>query len=120
MNSLDKLFSFNQNALNIRAQRQEILAANIANSDTPNYKARDIDFSTALKDALSASQTSANQSQTPSAKVLYRESLQGSVDGNTVDSDVERNIFTENAIQYETNLTLIKADARDLLTALQP
>ena len=52
---IDNLFQFNQAALNLRAARQELIAANIANADTPNYKARDIDFASALQGALSGS-----------------------------------------------------------------
>jgi len=52
--SLDKLFQFHQNALNVRAFRQQLIASNIANADTPGYKARDIDFAAALRDVTSA------------------------------------------------------------------
>jgi len=139
MNNLDALFGFNQTALKVREQRQELLAANIANSDTPNYKARDIDFSSALKKALessgldssnspglattSALHLGANGSTQAAAgisgDVLYRKSAQDSVDGNTVDGDVERSQFTDNAIRYEASLTMLKSDIKDMLSAIQ-
>lgn len=62
MNKLDALFDFNATALRVRAQRQEILAANIANADTPNFKARDIDFASSLKKALEANAADAANS----------------------------------------------------------
>jgi flagellar basal-body rod protein FlgB len=139
MNNLDALFGFHQTALKVREQRQELLAANIANSDTPNYKARDIDFAKALKGALANNTQTAGPNGTVSTsspmhltpdgskagsvgdfgEVLYRSSIQGSVDGNTVDGDVERNAFTDNAIRYEASLTMLKSDIRDMLTAIQ-
>ncbi|OWS71860.1 flagellar basal-body rod protein FlgB [Polynucleobacter aenigmaticus] len=139
MNNLDTLFGFHQTALKVREQRQELLAANIANSDTPNYKARDIDFAKALQVALASNgqaagtkgaiATSSPLHLTPDSskagavgdfgEVLYRSSIQGSVDGNTVDGDVERNAFTDNAIRYEASLTMLKLEIRDMLAAIQ-
>jgi len=128
--SLDKLFQFHQDALNLRAFRQQLLAANIANADTPGYKARDIDFSAALRDAA-AGQASAGSVRTSRDKhlagamsnepaaVLYRNVLQPSVDGNTVDMDVERNRFAENAVHYEANLSFLNSQIKLMLAALQ-
>ncbi|HJW55281.1 MAG TPA: flagellar basal body rod protein FlgB, partial [Burkholderiaceae bacterium] len=120
-------------ALSMRAQRQQLLASNIANADTPNYKARDIDFSKALQGALSrtgqatpglvktsevhlSGQGSDNIAGSP---LLYRGVQQGSIDGNTVDMDVERNQFTDNAVRYEAGLTMISAQIKNLLAAIQ-
>ena len=130
IDSLDKLFQFHQNALNVRAFRQQLLASNIANADTPGYKARDIDFASALRDAnegraLSASLRTDNArhmqgtSQQDPAAVLYRSPLQPSIDGNTVDMDVERNRFAENAVHYEANLTFLNQQIKLMLAALQ-
>lgn len=132
---LDDALRFQQTALSLRAQRQELLASNIANADTPNYKARDIDFSTALKNALANSGEPSAARLTTSAPahlaggnpntlpdgtpVLYRNATQGNVDGNTVDADVERNQFTDNALRYEAGLTLIGAQIKNLLAAVQ-
>jgi flagellar basal-body rod protein FlgB len=129
--SLDKLFQFNQNALNVRAFRQQLLAANIANADTPGYKARDIDFAAALRDVTSGRAASTVPLQASSARhlggavadapaaVLYRSAQQPSIDGNTVDMDVERNRFAENAVHYEANLTFINSQIKLMLAALQ-
>ncbi|MGC3964786.1 MAG: flagellar basal body rod protein FlgB [Rhodocyclaceae bacterium] len=118
MNRLDDALRFQQTALNLRAKRQELLASNIANADTPNYKARDIDFASTLGRALQG-QTQPLQMATTSAahiggtaagadpNVMYRTETQSSLDGNTVDMDVERANFTENATQYEANVTFM-------------
>ncbi|MBU3545104.1 flagellar basal body rod protein FlgB [Polynucleobacter sp. MWH-Mekk-B1] len=142
MTGLDSIFGFHEAALKVREQRQELLAANIANSDTPNYKARDIDFSSAMKNALAVKERSVggagattgmattsalhlSNGATPSAgngnfgDVLFRSSVQDSVDGNTVDGDVERNAFTDNAIRYEASLTMLKSDIKDMMSAIQ-
>lgn len=116
---LDNALRFHQTSLNLRAQRQEILAANIANADTPNYKARDIEFGGALKGALQSrvgqpialSTTSGRHLNASgvatSPQLMYRSEEQSSVDGNTVNMDTERAAFTENAMQYEASLTFI-------------
>ena len=115
LSKIDKEISFVQSALNLRARRQEILAANIANSDTPNYKARDLDFAAALKTAMGGAGGSLALSRTSarhldgasgaggagSAHVKFRAALQPSLDGNTVDADVERAHFAENALHYQ-------------------
>ena len=133
---LDEYMRFNETALSLRAQRQELIASNIANADTPNYKARDIDFASALQSALAATTPPAGvlaktapghiggtgqsgdflPNGTP---VLYRVPAQGSADNNTVDMDVERNQFTDNAIRYEAGITLINSQIRGMLTAIQ-
>jgi len=137
LNRLDDALSFHQNALRVRGQRQELIAANIANADTPNFKAHDIDFKTAMqsatagvsREAFMASKTSAmhldgTPSNTPSISgalggPMFRPIIQGSVDGNTVDMDVERNQFADNGIRYEASLTLINAQLKQMLAAIQ-
>ena len=128
---LDDLLSFQHQALSLRAQRQQVLAANIANADTPNYKARDIDFSAALKNAIAgrsdgslamartASGHLAGNADAASASLLYRRNTQSSVDGNTVDMDVERSQFAENAVYYEAGLTFITGRLKTMLSAIQ-
>ncbi|RZJ85247.1 MAG: flagellar basal body rod protein FlgB [Massilia sp.] len=133
---IDQYLSFNETALSLRAQRQELLASNIANADTPNYKARDIDFNSALQGALAAKGAAASPLATTAAQhigrglpsgnslangtpVLYRGEVQGSVDGNTVDMDVERNQFADNALRYEAGITLINHQIKGLLAAIQ-
>ena len=139
MNALDASFNFHESSLRLRAQRQELLAGNIANADTPNFKARDLDFSTALKSAISensqlttlgntmkpiatsAMHIGANNAATPAeaTDIKYRGILQGSVDGNTVDMDVERNQFTDNAIRYEASVLMISGKIKRMLAAIQ-
>ena len=135
---LDEYLRFNETALSLRSQRQELLASNIANADTPNFKARDIDFSSALQGALARATNSAPLATTsgahyPNAKaaadgktladgatpVLYRTVTQGAVDGNTVDMDTERTQFADNALRYEAGITMINQQIRNMLTAIQ-
>jgi flagellar basal-body rod protein FlgB len=134
---LDNYLRFNETALSLRAQRQEVLASNIANADTPNYKARDIDFASALQGALARTEPPAgvlNQTNPAHAgglgqgggdylpngtPVLYRTPAQGSADNNTVDMDVERNQFADNALRYEAGVTLINMQLRGLIAAIQ-
>lgn len=132
---LDNYLRFNETALSLRSQRQELLASNIANADTPNFKARDIDFASAMQGALSRAGNPANplaatntRHQQPAADgkalpdgtpVLYRGVVQGAVDGNTVDMDVERNQFADNALRYEAGITMINHQIRGLLAAIQ-
>ena len=125
---LDNLFQFHQNALNLRAFRQQLLASNIANADTPGYKARDIDFAAALSDASAGRTVSlrvnndkhlgASTRDEPAA-ALYRSAQQPSIDGNTVDMDVERNRFAENAVHYDANLSFLNSQIKLMLAALQ-
>lgn len=137
LNRLDDALSFHQNALRVRGQRQELIAANIANADTPNFKARDLDFKAAMqsatvgvnREAFMASKTSTmHLDSTPSntasisgalGERMFRPTIQGSVDGNTVDMDVERNQFADNGIRYEASLTLINAQLKQMLAAIQ-
>lgn len=126
-------FSFYKTALDLRQQRQEVLAANIANADTPNYKARDFDFSQALKGAMhdklslpntklsltSTNHIAAAAKAAPSADLLYRQPLQPSLDGNTVDMDAERMAFAENTMHYQSNLNVLSQRIKTLMAALQ-
>jgi flagellar basal-body rod protein FlgB len=133
VSKLDDAFRFNETALRLRSERQQVLASNIANADTPNYKARDFDFGAALKNAMSdqpaGGLTQTNPTHIPGgpsvadsiagAPLLYRHPEQGSIDGNTVDMDVERNQFADNALRYEAGLTMVNAQIRNLLAAIQ-
>jgi len=123
VNKLDELLNFHHQALNLRSQRQQVLASNIANADTPGYKARDIDFKAALAAAVSHPPKGEPPSGAPAAaapaKLLYRAMVQPSVDGNTVDMDVERAQFAENTVHYEANITLLTHQIRTMLAAIQ-
>ena len=121
VNKLDELLNFHSQALSLRGMRQQLLASNIANADTPDYKARDIDFQKALKAALDAPQSAsaAKPAAATQSQILYRSVLQPSADGNTVDMDVERAQFAENATRYEANLTFLNSQIKAMLAAIQ-
>lgn len=132
LSRLDEAVRFHQTALSLRSARQELLASNIANADTPNYKARDIDFASALKNALGGGsaqlpvvKTSAQHldgatgSAILGAPVLYRRPVQPSADGNTVDMDTERAQFAENALRYEASVKFVSDEFKDVMAAMQ-
>ncbi len=126
---LDDFFRFNETALSLREQRQQLLASNIANADTPNYKARDINFGATLQSALSGNipqmnktaqrhMNGAAETGPGGAPLLYRNEVQGSADGNTVDMDVERTQFADNALRYEASVTMLNSQIRSLMIAI--
>lgn len=122
-------------ALGLRGYRQELLASNIANGDTPHFKARDIDFKSALGAALGKAGTDAaaplGMARTQAghlagedgapygAAVKYRTEYQGAVDGNTVNMDVERAAFAENALQVEALIAFVNHRFRSMTAAIQ-
>ena len=141
---LDDYLRFHETALSLRSTRQELLASNIANADTPNYKARDVDFASALKGVLARGEGVAPALTGTAAKhlpgngvaasagagakvetlpdgspLLYSAPAQGAVDGNTVDMDLERNAFADNAIRYEAAVTFLNSQIKGMLTAIQ-
>ena len=132
VNKLDDALRFHQTALSLRASRQELLASNIANADTPNYKARDIDFASALQNALAGTPSQLPVVQTSpmhlggntgdsilGSPVMYRRPVQPSADGNTVDMDVERAQFADNALRYEVSVKFISDKFKDMQAAIQ-
>jgi len=132
IDKLDATFRFYQDAANLRAHRQQLIASNIANADTPHFKARDIDFKAVLEGASGGTRAASLITTAPNhmgyspagstmggEPLLYRTAVQGSVDGNTVDMDVERNQFADNAIHYEANLTFISDQIKTLRAAIQ-
>ncbi len=117
-----------ERALTIFAQRNRVLASNIANADTPNYKARDIDFKAALntarQDTISLTQTSDLHKQAwgttkDGASTMYRMPTQSTLDGNTVEMDVEQAAFAENALKYRASLAFLDGKIRTLKYALK-
>ncbi|MGA8864767.1 MAG: flagellar basal body rod protein FlgB [Gallionella sp.] len=132
INKLDEALRFQQTALNLRAARQELLASNIANADTPNYKAKDVNFATALQNALAGTSPALPPAQTSpmhlqgntgqaimGTPVMYRVPAQPSADGNTVDMDVERTQFTDNALRYEAGVSFVSDELKDIQAAIQ-
>jgi flagellar basal-body rod protein FlgB len=129
---IDQALQFQQTALQLREARQELIASNIANADTPNYQARDIDFASALQGALGNQPGSLQMASTApqhlggsagasvlGAPVQYRAVIQPSADGNTVNMDAERAQFAENTIRYEASLKFVGQQVKDILTTLQ-
>jgi len=146
---LDKLTSgidFHSKALTLRAERQQVLSSNIANADTPGFKARDFDFPSALAKQLgsaSSTQPGTGGPNTPVAIVLttnprhmpgdkradggaadlttlkFRAPDQASLDGNTVNLDIERANFAENSLRYEAALRFINGNVRRTLSAIR-
>lgn len=117
-------------ALSVRTQRHQLLASNVANADTPNYKARDIDFSKAMQQAMGAREGGFSMARTASGHlagnpaglgnglVQFRKDVQSAVDGNTVDMDVERAQMAENAMQYEILTKLVGDRIQGMRTAI--
>ena len=125
-NSIKQQFEVYSNALRIRNNKNEILASNIANAATPNYKARDIDFEVELARALSVGPlNTSNQShigltsKNLPGKVQYRDPLHPSMDGNTVELSVEQMEFAENSVRYQTTLNFINGKITGLMSAIR-
>ncbi len=111
MPSMDNLFGIHANALKLREQRMSMLASNIANAATPGYKARDIEFSSALR--------LAEDGQSPDAAIRYRVPVQGSLDGNTVEMATEQTAFAENALAYRSSLSFLQGRIGSITRALK-
>ena len=125
----DKLFGIHAQALNLRAQRTGVLAANLANADTPNYKARDVDFGAALSreaavSKVSMTRTSASHSAGAGnafndVTLKYRIPSQPSLDGNTVDEQAEKGEFAANSVRYMASLSFLEKRVSGLIRALR-
>jgi len=124
----DRLFSNHDEALALRARRADMLASNLANADTPHYKARDLDFRDALAEAQGG-QLNLQRTQSPhlpvgdasllGAHLSYRVPTQASLDGNTVDAQQEQARFSENAVQYQATLTFLNGNIAGMMSALR-
>ena len=112
----DQLFGIHGASLALRSQRLAMLASNIANAATPNYKARDIDFTKALDLATARGR---DAGEAAAASVAYRVPLQSSLDGNTVELSTEQTEFAENAVQYRTTLSFLEARISTVMQALR-
>ena len=124
----DDLFGIHGRALLLRSQRAEVLAANLANADTPGYKARDFDFKAMLANEVDNSSrmrtTHSGHIQTeegmvPPSQLLYRTPLQPSLDGNTVDTEQEHAAFSANALEYQASLTFVNSKISGIRKALK-
>ena len=132
ISKIDNELQFNRTVLNLRAARQELIASNIANVDTPNYKAKDIEFAKTLQGAISGNTVKLQMTGTAphhlssipgtsvmGGPVMFRNVVQPSADGNTVDMDVERGPFADNALRYEASVKFADNQIKSVLTALQ-
>lgn len=130
--SFDKAFGIHQYTIGARAARAEVLSANIANADTPGYKAKDLDFSAALEQAQSGMQggfslatsnerhISSTVSSGLSGTVRYRNPDQPDTgDGNSVDVQQERSAFLENGLEYQASLEFLNSRISGLLKAIK-
>lgn len=125
--SIDKALGIHAQSLQLHARRAEVLAANIANADTPGYKARDFDFQELLNQSMPQEVTlrTTRQNHIPldngvvsPSEMAYRIPSQASLDGNTVDSQLEHTAYAENAIQYQTSLRFLSGTIQTLRKAI--
>ena len=116
---LDEMMRVQVEALRLRSYRQEVLAANLANADTPNYKAVDFDFGAALREATSGQPGMGPAPGTQTPQLLYRTPGQAALDGNSVEADAERAKLADNAIRYEAALRVLTGKIKTMLSAIQ-
>lgn len=130
----DSIFGIHEQALQVRRQRQELLANNLANGDTPNYKARDMDWRKALSEAQDMFDNSkhrtdmertngrhiAGHSEISTSDYLkFRQPTQPSLDGNTVETHIEKAKFMENSMQYQASLEFLNSKINGIRGALK-
>lgn len=127
MAGIDSIFGIHEKALYLRSQRTELLAGNLANADTPNYKARDIDFNRALTEARMEPQTISGthhqhyaiRMEDTDPLIQYSQPTQPSLDGNTVETHIEKAKFAENAMQFQTTFEFMNSRVKSLMTAIK-
>ncbi len=126
----DRAFGIHEDAVAVRAYRSTVLASNLANADTPHYKARDFDFRSVLADAMNGRNTPAMASTharhlTTGAAgmgdvdMMYRVPHQDSMDGNTVDPHIEQANFMNNALRYQASLRFLDGKIKGLKSAIR-
>lgn len=124
---MEKIFGVAEQAIQLTEDRASLITTNLVNSSTPGYKAKDIDFYNVLKNVGdSATQLKATNAKHISsgqgvnnADIKYRIPMQMSMDGNTVDPEIERKNFLENSIRYQVSLTFIQGKASQLSKAFK-
>ena len=132
LDRLNEDFRFFQQSLGLRAQRQEVLSSNIANADTPNYKARDLQFASVLAEQSAKTQRGpvslnrTNSQHIPAdgliagdASLAYRTPFHPSIDQNTVDLQIEQSNYAENSVQFQASFTLLNSKFKGLVSALR-
>ncbi len=124
----DKVFGIHEQALQVRARRAELLAANLSNADTPGYKARDLDFRSILKGemqpgvqlaATRPGHIAPSSGPVPGQELKYRIPQQPSLDGNTVEAEREQVEYSANAVRYQASLRFLNGTIRTLKTAIK-
>lgn len=128
MINLDKVLGFHAHALKMRGERSEILANNLANVDTPGYKARDLDFKEAMQrfngDMISMSGDNSKHllgKNDPLGlmSIKFRPGLDSSLDGNNVDKDIETVAFSKNTFDYQASLTYLNGTISGIRKAIK-
>jgi flagellar basal-body rod protein FlgB len=127
MKLLEGALGLHEQALQVRTRRMEVLAQNIANADTPNYKARDIDFRSVLAEAgtLSTSMKTTNARHLPDGEMpgadgmRYRMPFNTAMDGNTVEMSVEQAQYGKAAAEYQATLSFLESRVSGLRKALR-
>jgi len=125
--NFDNALGIHPQALALREKRSEVLASNLANADTPGYKARDLDFQAALKKAMPVNQSMERTQEghiSPTdvllgATMMFRNPNQASLDGNTVETHIEQAKYSENAVQYQASLRFINGKFSGLMSAIR-
>ena len=128
--NFNQVFGPHEKALRLAEHRAQVIATNLANADTPHYKARDIDFSSVLAAASRPGASSALRrtherhigagADAPlDAELLFRNPHQPAVDGNTVSTEEEQAAFLSNAVRYQASLTFIKRRISGLLRVIR-
>ena len=127
--SIDNTFGMHEKAMHLQSRRAQLLSQNLANSDTPGYKAKDIDFKSALKSMergdfekpLRATQSGHIQPKGHfmGVEAMYRNPTQSSLDGNTVEPHVEMGEFTENSMRYLMTLRIMSGKINGMLSAIR-
>ena len=126
MNKIDSYLDFHAQALKLRSRRNEVLASNIANAATPNFKARDLDFDKEIRDHIGAGPLRTTDDQhLPTMvnpvrdRMLFRDPINPSMDGNTVEMAVEQMEFSENVMRYQTTLSFLNKRISGLMSAIR-
>ncbi len=127
--NLDSAFGVHQQALLLRSKRAEVLANNLANADTPGFQARDLDFKAILSGVTEAPESQslvtthnnhiAFENSDPTADMMYRLPLHASVDGNTVDAQIEKAEFVQNAMSFQASYTFLNGKIKTLMAAIR-
>ena len=126
MNKISAHLDFHAQALTLRSRRNEVLASNIANAATPNFKARDLDFDAEIRHHIGVGPLRTTDSQhLPTMvnpvrdRMLFRDPINPSMNGNTVEMAVEQMEFSENVVRYQTTLTFLNKRISGLMSAIK-